>query len=172
MKYAAYYAKEPTFMEDADLIIGDLANTHVRVRELEADSLENAYMLSQGEMWSPNGEARGLIQSLGLHHTSMSVGDVLVTLNGKGESVRYYQVANTGFKEVPETAPPPEEPLSPLEAADEVRKMYLKRFDEVWAIIIKQNPRLNVPLFRNRAQTCFEEGLRFGFEIISQKGEV
>jgi len=30
----------------------------------------------QGEIWSPNGEARPLIESLGLSHTSMSVGDV------------------------------------------------------------------------------------------------
>ena len=31
----------------------------------------------QGENWSPNGEARNLIGSLGLSHTSMSVGDII-----------------------------------------------------------------------------------------------
>jgi hypothetical protein len=31
----------------------------------------------QGEFWSPMGEARNLIQTLGLHHTSMSCGDVV-----------------------------------------------------------------------------------------------
>lgn len=30
----------------------------------------------QGEVWSPNGEARPLIRRAGLHHTSMSVGDI------------------------------------------------------------------------------------------------
>ena len=36
----------------------------------------------QGEKWSPKGEARELIKSKGLRHTSMSVGDVMV-VNGK-----------------------------------------------------------------------------------------
>jgi hypothetical protein len=36
----------------------------------------------QGEVWSPNGEARGLIEAKGLLHTSMSVGDVVVGPDG------------------------------------------------------------------------------------------
>jgi hypothetical protein len=32
----------------------------------------------QGEVWSPNGEAAPLVEALGLSHTSMSVGDVIV----------------------------------------------------------------------------------------------
>jgi hypothetical protein len=31
----------------------------------------------QGEFWSPGGEARMLIERLGLEHTSMAVGDVI-----------------------------------------------------------------------------------------------
>lgn len=31
----------------------------------------------QGENWSPNGEARSLIEEKGLIHTSMSMGDIV-----------------------------------------------------------------------------------------------
>jgi hypothetical protein len=39
--------------------------------------LEDVMSIMQGEFWSPMGEARNLIQTLGLHHTSMSCGDVV-----------------------------------------------------------------------------------------------
>jgi hypothetical protein len=48
----------------------------------EADTLDEVYRLMQGEVWSPNGEARELIESLRLHHTSMSVGDVVKLADG------------------------------------------------------------------------------------------
>jgi hypothetical protein len=41
------------------------------------EDLEDIYRFYQGENWSPNGEARDLIESKGLHHTSLSVGDVV-----------------------------------------------------------------------------------------------
>lgn len=41
------------------------------------DLLEEVYYQMQGEIWSPNGEARALIREKGLEHTSMSVGDVI-----------------------------------------------------------------------------------------------
>lgn len=40
--------------------------------------LSEIFRYYQGENWSPEGEARDLIQGLGLNHTSMSVGDVVV----------------------------------------------------------------------------------------------
>ena len=46
----------------------------------------------QADIWSPNGEANDLIQSKGLQHTSMSIGDVLV------EDDAVYLVTATGFK--------------------------------------------------------------------------
>ena len=46
----------------------------------------------QAEVWSPNGEARALVQSKGLGHTSMSVGDVAV-VDGKA-----FVVASFGFE--------------------------------------------------------------------------
>ena len=56
----------------------NLAKTHIKVKELKADDPEDAYYHMQAEQWSPNGEARQLIESLGLSHTTMSVGDILI----------------------------------------------------------------------------------------------
>jgi hypothetical protein len=66
---------------------GDLAATHVKVRSVEADNLEAVFAGMQGEVWSPNGEARGLIRSLGLQHTSMSVGDIATDETGAAHIV-------------------------------------------------------------------------------------
>jgi hypothetical protein len=58
--------------------------THVLLREIELPvgkvplkELEEVYHQQQGEVWSPNGEARELIEAKGLQHTSMSMGDVI-----------------------------------------------------------------------------------------------
>lgn len=40
-------------------------------------ALDHIYRNLQGENWSPNGEANTLIESKGLRHTSMSVGDIV-----------------------------------------------------------------------------------------------
>lgn len=40
-------------------------------------NLDKVFTWLQAENWSPNGEARELIQQLGLSHTSMSVGDII-----------------------------------------------------------------------------------------------
>jgi len=55
-----------------------LDTTHIFLREIEADTPAHAFHLMQGENWSPNGEARGLIERKGLQHTSMSTGDIIV----------------------------------------------------------------------------------------------
>lgn len=49
----------------------------------------------QGEIWSPNGEARALIQQKGLQHTSMSVDDIIVDEEG-----HVYIVDAIGFREL------------------------------------------------------------------------
>lgn len=56
----------------------NLGASHVLLGRIEADSLDQAFCRMQGEMWSPNGEARHLIRIKGLCHTSMSVHDVIV----------------------------------------------------------------------------------------------
>lgn len=60
----------------------NLAKTHVHLLNFTSDDLEKIYHSMQGEIWSPNGEARKLIESKKLAHTSMSVGDIVVLDNG------------------------------------------------------------------------------------------
>lgn len=98
MRYAVYYAKNPTFTVNQNLNLANLTQTHVKVRELVADDLNDVYRIQQGEVWSPNGEERRLIEKLGLHHTSMSVGDVIAELNETGGELRHWQVAVHGFE--------------------------------------------------------------------------
>ena len=81
-KYQVYYARRPTYHPSGQLripllTVPRLRHSHVRVTAIEADSRAEAWLKMQGENWSPHGEAREQIQSLGLSHTSMSVGDVL-----------------------------------------------------------------------------------------------
>lgn len=68
----------------------------VMVKRVGAADLEEVYHHMQGENWSPRGEARPLIRALGLHHTSMSVGDALHDL----VEDRWYWCASVGFEEV------------------------------------------------------------------------
>ena len=78
----------------------NLAATHVPLKSVEVEDgtpnpREYVFHMMQGEIWSPNGEARPLIEFKGLGHTSMSVGDVLVD-----EAGRKYRVASRGFEEL------------------------------------------------------------------------
>lgn len=81
MKYQVWYMK-PDFFRDG--ICGKhpnpelLSHTHVHLKEVEATNLDDVWRQMQAHNWSPNGEARDLIESKGLTHTSMSVGDVIV----------------------------------------------------------------------------------------------
>ena len=72
----------------------DLSKTHIHLGNIDIDDPEEIFEKLQGESWSPNGEAKELIQSKGLQHTSMSVGDI-IKINGK-----VMIVDNTGFKEI------------------------------------------------------------------------
>ena len=99
MRYRVYYAKEPTYMDDP-VDVDRIDETHVFVREVEAETPGDAYCQMQGENWSPNGEARPLIESLGIYHTSMSVGDILQDANDI-----YWQFLTFGWQEIkPEEA--------------------------------------------------------------------
>jgi hypothetical protein len=64
--------------------------------DLEAENLEDVFKKMQGEEWSPNGEARELILSKGVRHTSMSVGDVVYDV----EADKYFEVDMIGFREI------------------------------------------------------------------------
>ena len=76
-----------------------LERTHVHLTDLKlpaaADALAVIYQQMQGECWSPNGEARPIIEKLALSHTSMSLGDLIVDPEG-----HIHRVAAIGFERV------------------------------------------------------------------------
>src|SRR5215471_8338280 len=67
MKYQIWYMK-PSFLRG---IVGnspdpnDLSATHVHLKDIEADSRDDALDRMQAHIWSPNGEALDLIGSKG-----------------------------------------------------------------------------------------------------------
>jgi hypothetical protein len=100
-KFAIWYMKPEWFPFG---IMGDkpdaetLSASHVHLKDLELEGgeaqLERVFHDMQGEVWSPEGEARELIERKGLAHTSMSVGDVII-VGGKT-----WMVDTIGFSEV------------------------------------------------------------------------
>jgi hypothetical protein len=94
MRYRVYYAVNPTFQE-GPFDLNDLRQTHKMVAVVSAPNLEELFHHMQGDNWSPNGEARHLIEDLGLRHTSMSVGDVAVDDNNVA-----HLVVTFGFKKL------------------------------------------------------------------------
>lgn len=98
MNYRVYYKKNPTFHSDPNLTMENFLDTHTHVENVNAKSLDDVYMMMQGEVWSPNGEKRNLIKSLGLNHTSLSVGDVVRCVeNGK---LVAYECDSFGWREI------------------------------------------------------------------------
>lgn len=92
--YRTWYAKNPTFISG---MIGEyIESTHAFVESIEANTLDDVYLEMQAENWSPNGEARRLIEKTGLHHTSMSVGDVIEDTSTR----QFYEVCSSGFQEI------------------------------------------------------------------------
>jgi hypothetical protein len=101
MKYQVWYMR-PEFFVDCSRGTRqpdkrNLGATHIHLKDMDSGEhgLEFVYAQMQAEVWSPNGEARDKIESRGLRHTSMSVGDVIVDEIGNA-----YVVANVGFKEI------------------------------------------------------------------------
>ena len=101
MKYQVWYMK-PSFLRG---IVGNspdpdnLSATHVHLKDIEADNREDALYRMRADNWSPNGEALDLIQSEGIQHRSMTIGDVLVE---EGDAV--YLATAIGFSLLPKEA--------------------------------------------------------------------
>ena len=74
----------------------NLSKTHIFLRSVAANDLEELFCYMQGDVWSPNGEARSLIESKGLKHTSMSVGDIAIDQ----DTGKIYLVDTMGFEEL------------------------------------------------------------------------
>lgn len=109
MEYEIWYMRPDWFQQGifgAQPNLADLSATHIHLtnfvpsaeqdRGMGKDACEWIYWQMQGENWSPHGEARDLIISKGLRHTSMSVGDVIV----RKEDGRAWVVAFAGFNEL------------------------------------------------------------------------
>jgi hypothetical protein len=97
-RFQVWYCKYPfeRIFGDQEIDPGRITETHAFVTTIPAEDPEQVFYHMQGEIWSPNGEARDLIMALGLKHTSMSVGDV-VKNTGTGE---WFKVANVGFEKI------------------------------------------------------------------------
>jgi sugar phosphate isomerase/epimerase len=79
----------------------NLSATHVHLKDIKADTREEALARMQENIFSPNGEAFDLIQSKELQHTSMTIGDVLVD-----EAGVIHQVTAIGFSQLPKHEEP------------------------------------------------------------------
>ena len=97
LKFKVYYAKTPRYRLGSGplLTAQDLPQTHVLLCEIEAETKDHACWLMQGEVWSPNGEARPLIKLLGLTHTTMSISDVVQDPDGV-----YWECVNYGWRKL------------------------------------------------------------------------
>lgn len=64
----------------------NLEATHVKIGSVKETNPEKIFHMMQGEIWSPEGQARNMIRSSDTGHTSMSVGDIVV-VGGKAMMV-------------------------------------------------------------------------------------
>ncbi len=98
MKYQVWYMRPEFFRDGVFGKLPDAANlsaTHIHLKDIETTGLDMVYRHMQGEVWSPNAEARELIEAKGLEHTSMCVGDVIIDDVGNA-----HLVAPVGFKAI------------------------------------------------------------------------
>jgi len=75
--YHVWYAREFDPFCKSKIEPG-LEKTHTFISLVAAVDLDEVFSKMQGEVWSPNGEARKQIEKAGTDHTSMSVGDIAV----------------------------------------------------------------------------------------------
>jgi len=77
MTYRVWYKRNPNFQPEMPRNLGQFLSDFAEVVELNYLTLDDVFRYMQGDVWSPNGEARAHIERLGLQHTSMSVGDII-----------------------------------------------------------------------------------------------
>lgn len=138
MKFNIYYTKPEYFrglMLDDDLPkLADLTKTHTLLTQVNVVTdkpLEAIFSMMQAENWSPNGEARHLIEKRQLGHTSMSVGDIVHDCDND----EWFVCANISFKKL-ESPPPVDAHLAQVQEANrlagygvaEERERVLKEF--------------------------------------------
>lgn len=89
------YVKDNKAYSDYD--VSNIDKTHVSIGEFTTNlcddmDLNELYRTFQGEVWSPEGEARDLIDSVGAIHTSISIGDIIQV------NEVFYVVDRNGFE--------------------------------------------------------------------------
>ncbi len=96
-KYLVYYLIKPKYFDDEEFD-GDIniLRDYKLVNTVYAIDMDAVYYFMQGEIWSPNGEAKDLIRSLGLSHTSMSIGDVVCDV----ETGEHFMAVSYGWQRV------------------------------------------------------------------------
>ncbi len=107
MKYQVFYSKPQYFR---DLIGGSVlnsdiwnnvsrenfTNTHTHVTIIEANNIDDVFDFMQAINWVNSQENSNHIKSLGLNHTSMSVGDIVWVPDKKTG----YLCDNTSWREL------------------------------------------------------------------------
>lgn len=96
--WTVFYAKRPSYFNPEVPTAETFGTLYVAVKKVIAENEEGVFEAMQGENWSPNGEARPMIEALGLTHTSMSVGDVAEGPNGELQMVESFGWKTLGFK--------------------------------------------------------------------------
>jgi hypothetical protein len=86
---------EAEFLDRTHTLLGKVGSWASTPQPVTPELLDKLWQALQGERWSPNGEARSLIHSKGLKHTSMSVGDCFKLNNDD-----VWIVAAEGFEQV------------------------------------------------------------------------
>jgi hypothetical protein len=99
--FKIYYQTPETFRKTAGFFIDEISveklnETHVYLMEIGATDLNNVYHKMQGEIWSPNGEAREMLAGKNIKHTSMSIGDIIHNC----ENGDWHVVDRCGFKKL------------------------------------------------------------------------
>ena len=100
-RFVIFYRKQPTFRPTKNFNWNNYVKLlEVRLSDLQYENeehmLEALFIQMQGEHWSPQGDARPLIEHRGLRHTSMSVGDLVYNET----SGRVWEVDICGFKHI------------------------------------------------------------------------
>jgi len=104
MRFKVYYQKKEVIEKTLKtssikhIKLKKIPETHVFLKEVEAENTEEAFQLMQAEQWSPNGEAKNLIRRKKLNHTSFSLGDILFPTGPQEPEDEYFICDTVGWR--------------------------------------------------------------------------
>ena len=67
--------------QNANKVPKEIEKTHILVGKIAETNLNKIYSLMQSEIWNPNGDGNDLISRLGIGHSDMTTGDMIVIDN-------------------------------------------------------------------------------------------